>query len=118
MISNVFNYPNPFTTSTQFVYTLTGIEPPAQYKIQIMSVSGRIVRELTELDLGPLRIGTHRTELAWDGRDQYGDRMANGVYLYRVIAKDATGKDYEKYDDGNDTDRFFKKNIGKLVILR
>lgn len=118
MISNVFNYPNPFTTSTQFVYTLTGTEPPAQYKIQIMSVSGRIVRELTELDLGPLHIGMHRTELAWDGRDQYGDRLANGVYLYRVIAKDAAGKDYEKYNDGNDTVRFFKKNIGKLVILR
>ncbi len=114
--SNVFNYPNPFTTSTQFIYTLTGAEPPAQFKIQIMTASGRIVRELTELDLGSLKIGTHRTELAWNGTDQYGDRLANGVYLYRVIAKDQEGKDYEKYD--NNTDRFFKKNIGKLVILR
>jgi hypothetical protein len=115
-ISNVFNYPNPFTTSTQFVYTLTGAEPPQDYTIQVMTVSGRIVRELTELDLGPLRIGTHRTELAWDGTDQYGDRLANGVYLYRVLVKDQTGKNYEKHDTS--TDRFFKNNIGKLVILR
>lgn len=115
-ISNVFNYPNPFSTSTQFVYTLTGAEPPSHYQIQIMTISGRVVRELTELDLGPLRIGTHRTELPWDGTDQYGDRLANGIYLYRVVVKDQDGKDYEKYDTG--TNQFFKKNIGKLVILR
>ncbi|MBK7870913.1 MAG: hypothetical protein IPJ74_09615 [Saprospiraceae bacterium] len=116
MMSNVMNYPNPFSTSTQFVYTLTGQETPANYKIQIMTIAGRIVRELTELDLGPLRIGTHRTEFAWDGTDQFGDRLANGIYLYRVIMEHQNGEEYEKYDNG--TDRFFKKNIGKLVILR
>lgn len=115
-ISNILNYPNPFSTATQFVYTLTGIEAPDHYIIQIMTVSGRIVRELTELDLGPLRIGTHRTDYAWDGTDMYGDRLANGVYLYRMIVKDQNGENYEKYDNG--TDRFFRNNFGKLVILR
>ncbi|MDX1942360.1 MAG: C25 family cysteine peptidase [Saprospiraceae bacterium] len=116
MISNVMNYPNPFSTSTQFVYTLTGREAPVHYKIQIMTIAGRIVRELTELDLGPLLIGTHRTEFAWDGTDQFGDRLANGIYLYRIIFENQNGNAYEKYDNG--TDRFFKKDIGKLVILR
>ncbi len=115
-ISNILNYPNPFSTATQFVYTLTGVEAPSHYIIQIMTVSGRIVRELTELDLGPLRIGTHRTDYAWDGTDMYGDRLANGVYLYRMIVKDQNGENYEKYDNG--TDRFFRNNFGKLVILR
>lgn len=115
-ISNVLNYPNPFSTSTHFVYTLTGEVPPVDFKIQIMTVSGRIVRELTQLDLGPLKIGRHQTEFPWDGTDQFGDRLANGVYLYRVIAKDQEGNNFEKYDNG--TDRFFKNNIGKLVILR
>ncbi len=115
-ISNVFNYPNPFSTSTQFVYTLTGEEPPAQLTIRIMTVSGRVVREISQAELGPLRIGTHRTDFVWDGTDTYGDRLANGVYLYQVFAKDAQGKDYEKYDNG--TDGYFKKGIGKLVILR
>lgn len=115
-ISNILNYPNPFSTSTHFVYTLTGEEPPADFKIQIMTVSGRIVRELTQSDLGTLRIGTHQTEHPWDGTDEYGNRLANGVYLYRVMAKDKGGKDMDKYENG--TERFFKKNIGKLVILR
>lgn len=115
-ISNVLNYPNPFSSSTQFVYTLTGVEPPSHYQIQIMTISGRIVRELTELDLGPLKIGTHRTEYAWDGTDMYGDRLANGVYLYRMIIKDQDGNNLEKYDNG--TNRFFRNNMGKLVILR
>ncbi|MFO0006338.1 MAG: hypothetical protein ACK559_34965, partial [bacterium] len=35
MISNVLNYPNPFTTSTQFVFTLTGRELPEYMKVQI-----------------------------------------------------------------------------------
>jgi len=115
-ISNVFNYPNPFSTSTQFVYTLTGEEPPAQLTIRIMTVSGRVVREISQAELGTMKIGTHRTDFVWDGTDTYGDRLANGVYLYQVFAKDAQGKDYEKYDNG--TDGYFKKGIGKLVILR
>lgn len=115
-LSNVLNYPNPFSTATQFVYTLTGDEAPAYFKIQIMTISGRIVREITQDELGPMRVGTHRSEYVWNGTDEYGDRLANGVYLYRIVAKDSDGADYEKYDTG--TDRFFKNNIGKLVILR
>lgn len=115
MISNVLNYPNPFSTSTQFVYTLTGNGSPAQYKIQIMTSSGRIVREISEIELGPLKVGTHRTDYAWDGTDEFGDKLANGVYFYRFIIK-TEGEKYEHFDNG--TDRFFKNDIGKLVILR
>jgi hypothetical protein len=63
-ISNVVNYPNPFSTSTRFVYTMTGDESPDQFKIQIMTVSGKVVREITKMDLGELRIGTHMTDYA------------------------------------------------------
>jgi hypothetical protein len=115
-ISNVLNYPNPFTTSTRFVYTLTGEEAPTFFVIRIMTVSGRIVHELTQDHLGPLRIGTHQTDYAWDGTDMYGDRLANGVYLYQVIAKDAAGNSLIKHSTGADS--FFKNGIGKLVLLR
>jgi len=114
-ISNVLNYPNPFTTSTHFVYTLTG-DVPDYFAIQIMTVSGRIVREITQAELGPLRIGTHQTDYAWDGTDEFGDPLANGVYLYRIIAKKASGEVFEQHETG--ADRFFEQNIGKLVILR
>ncbi len=116
MISNVLNYPNPFSTSTQFVYTLTGATTPDYFKIQIMTVSGKIVREITQDELGPLKIGTHRTEYKWDGTDEYGGRLANGVYLYRIVVKDAMGADYEKYDTG--TNQFFQNDFGKMVIMR
>ncbi len=115
-ISNVLNYPNPFSTQTYFVYTLTGSEPPATFRIQIYTVSGRLVRELTQADLGPLRIGTHRTDLPWDGTDAYGERLANGVYLYRILAQDAQGREFDFYPTGADT--YFKQGFGKLVIIR
>lgn len=117
MISNVLNYPNPFSTSTQFVYTLTGVEVPAYYKIQIMTVSGRIVREIDQTELGELRIGTHKTDFAWDGTDQFGDRLANGVYLYRFITKNSDGSDYENFQRDS-VDKFFQKGFGKMVLLK
>ncbi len=115
-ISKILNYPNPFTTSTHFVYTLTGKEPPAYFKIQVMSVSGKVVRELTQDDLGELRTGTHQTDKSWDGTDQFGDKLANGVYLYKIIAKKANGENYESHETG--ADQFFKNDVGKMVILR
>ena len=116
MISNVLNYPNPFSTSTQFVYTLTGSEIPEYFKIQIMTVSGKIVKEITQDEIGPLKIGTHRTDYRWDGTDDYGARLANGVYLYRVITKKSFGEDYESYNTG--TNDLFKNGFGKMVIMR
>lgn len=116
-LSNIVNYPNPFVNATRFVYTLTGESPPSYFKIQIMTVSGRIVRELTQDDLGPMRIGTHKMDYEYDGTDQYGDRLANGVYLYRVIAKDHSGKDIDLFSN-SELDKYFKRGWGKMVILR
>src|SRR5690606_975775 len=47
-ITNLMNYPNPFTTSTQFVFTLTGSVIPDEFTIQIMNVTGTVVREITK----------------------------------------------------------------------
>lgn len=116
-ISNILNYPNPFSTQTQFVYTLTGETPPTYFKIQIMTVSGKVVREITQDELGALKIGTHRTDYVWKGVDEYGNQLANGVYLYRIIAKNADGKAFENYE-GDKTSEYFNKGIGKLVIMR
>ncbi len=72
MISNMLNYPNPFTTSTAFVFTITGNEVPQNIKIEIMTITGKIVREITKDELGPLHIGRNITDFKWDGTDQYG----------------------------------------------
>lgn len=118
MISNMFNYPNPFTTSTAFVFTLTGSEVPQHIRIQILTVTGKIVREITKEELGPIRIGRNITEYKWDGRDQYGQRLANGVYLYRIITR-LNGKSLDKYrTEGDQTDQYFNKGYGKMYLMR
>src|SRR5690606_27898824 len=61
-ITNFFPYPNPFSTSTRFVFTLTGSELPDNIIIQIMTVAGTVVREITMDELGPLRIGNNQSQ--------------------------------------------------------
>lgn len=114
-ITQMMNYPNPFSTSTRFVFTLTGSEPPDDIIIQIMTVSGKVVREITEDQLGPIQIGRNISEYAWDGTDEFGDPLANGVYLYRVRAR-LNGDDIKRLDSG--ADKYFEKNFGKMYILR
>lgn len=118
MISNLLNYPNPFTSSTAFVFTLTGSEIPQNIRIQILTVTGKIVREITKAELGPLRIGRNITEFKWDGTDQYGQKLGNGVYLYRVLTN-LNGRSLDKYSTkDNNTDKYFNKGYGKMVLIR
>ncbi len=116
MSSYMVNYPNPFSTSTQFVFTLTGSQVPDNIKIQIMSITGKIVREITKNELGPLHIGKNLTEFKWDGTDAFGDKLGNGVYFYRMVTSHK-GKEIEAYQIES-LDKFFKKGMGKLVIMR
>jgi hypothetical protein len=114
-ISNLLNYPNPFSTATAFVFTLTGNQIPSQFKIQILSVSGKVVREITKQELGPIHIGRNITEYKWDGKDQYGQLLGNGVYLYRVITS-INGEDVEHRNSG--ADKFYKNGYSKMYIMR
>ncbi len=114
-ITNVYPYPNPFTTKTKFIFTLTGEKVPDYFKIAVISVSGTVVKEITLDELGPINIGNNITKYEWDGTDTYGDKLANGVYLYKVTAK-LDGKDIELGESAGDS--FFKKGFGKLYIMR
>ena len=118
MISNLLNYPNPFTTSTAFVFTVTGATVPQNIRIQILTVTGKVVKEITKEELGPVHIGRNITDYKWDGTDMYGQKLANGVYLYRVITNN-NGKSLEKYTaDGDNTDKYFNKGYGKMYLMR
>jgi flagellar hook assembly protein FlgD len=114
-ITNVFPYPNPVTSKARFVFTVTGQELPRDMKIQIMTLTGKVVREIFMSELGPLHIGNNITDYAWDGTDQYGDRLANGTYLYRVSLNDPSGQFSKR---GTAGDQGFQKDWGKLVLLR
>lgn len=112
-VSNVLNYPNPFSTQTQFIFTLTGSEVPDDISISILTVSGKVVKEISKEELGPLRIGLNRTDYKWNGTDDYGEKLANGVYLYKVNLP----ADMERFEN-QAADKFFTKGFGKLVIMR
>lgn len=114
-ITEVLNYPNPFSTSTQFVFTLTGAEVPDEIVIQIMTVTGKVVKEIDLTASSSLNIGRNITDYKWDGRDEYGDVLANGVYFYRVFVK-MNGNEIEK--TSNAATKFFKEGIGKMYIMR
>ena len=88
---------------------------PDEIKIQIMTVSGRVVREITQDEIGNIRIGNNITDYAWNGKDEFGDQLANGVYLYRVITR-SNGQELNRRETS--ADRGFKNNFGKLYLLR
>ncbi|NWF50696.1 MAG: T9SS type A sorting domain-containing protein [Ignavibacteriaceae bacterium] len=76
----VFNYPNPFKESTAFTFKLTQI--PDELRIKIYSIAGRLIRNIS-LKASQLNYDFNR--ITWDGRDEDGDVVANGVYIYKVI---------------------------------
>ncbi len=119
-ISNLMTYPNPFTTSTAFVFTVTGSEVPQGLKIEIMTITGKIVKQITKGELGNVHIGRNITDYKWDGTDQFGSKLANGVYLYRVVSAGANGLPMEKFQVNEDdkTDKYFTKGYGKIVLVR
>jgi hypothetical protein len=114
-ITEVMNYPNPFSTSTKFVFTLTGSEIPDYFKIQVFTITGKVIREIDKDELGPLHIGRNITDYAWDGKDEFGDQLANGVYLYRVLTQ-LGGSSIEHRE--TEADQYFKKGFGKMYLMR
>ena len=89
MISHLLNYPNPFTEHTGFYFEQNGSDGFIDYEITIFTMSGKIVRTLTgvlpgdESCCGPID---------WDGLDNFGNRIARGVYFYRLRIRNADGK--------------------------
>jgi hypothetical protein len=116
-VSRFYNYPNPFSNATRFVYTLTGDAPPTEYSIAIYTMSGVLVRTLTARDLGPLQVGNNLTVNAWDGTDEWGQKLANGVYLYKVTLNDPQN-DFKSFQVNDKEQVHFESGFGKMVILR
>lgn len=124
--TNFYPYPNPFTTQMKFVFTLTGKEIPDYINIKIMTIQGKVIKEINKNDLGEIRIGNNITDVVWDGTDSYGDRLSNGVYLYTVTIK-TNGEELNQLESDNISNqlnadkannKLFKHSVGKIVLLR
>ncbi|HOC88605.1 MAG TPA: C25 family cysteine peptidase [bacterium] len=80
------NYPNPFALRTTFVYLLSSSAD--KVSLRIYTAAGRLIRDFNSTsieDPNPLSADYH--EITWDGRDEEGYEVANGVYFYRLTAR-------------------------------
>jgi len=84
-IEHVMNYPNPFKDKTDFTFELKS-DAAADMKIIVYTIAGRKIRTLIPTDL---HAGLNMLE--WDGRDEHGNDVANGTYLYRVVINGKNG---------------------------
>lgn len=117
-ITHFYPYPNPFTTQCRFVFTLTGSKVPDQFLLRILTVNGKVVREISKEEFGNVRIGNNISEFAWDGTDMFGDKLANGVYLYQVFTR-IDGEEIENRETRNkDEGIHFTGNTGKIYLMR
>ncbi|GIV41187.1 MAG: peptidase C25 [Vicingaceae bacterium] len=99
-LQNVLNYPNPFTTHTTFWFQHNQAGQPLHILIQIYTVTGRVVKTIQK-DI--IADGYLVNSIEWDGRDDFGERLGRGVYLYKLTVLSGNGTQAEK--------------IEKLVIL-
>ena len=85
-LRDVYNYPNPFKDNTYFTFKITGDQLPDELYIKIFTVAGRLIKtiNITSAQLGQ-DLGFKK--IYWDGKDEDGDEVANGVYFYKMIYK-------------------------------
>ena len=88
-LDRVYNYPNPFSTKTSFMFEHNLPNDLLQIDITIYTVTGKVVRRLHEQRVSE---GTRIDDILWDGRDQFGDPLGNGVYLYKVSVRGGAGQ--------------------------
>lgn len=89
LIKALSNYPNPFSNSTRFRYLLEGPVVGAVATVQVFTVEGRQVRSFSKT----INEATERfISLDWDGRDERGNTMAPGIYVYQLLVRGSLGQ--------------------------
>lgn len=94
-LSHVLNYPNPFTTRTQFFFEQNRCCQQLEVNLQVFTISGKLVKNISKYVQAE---GYRSDPIEWDGRDDYGDKIGRGVYIYKIQVKTADGSSAEKYE--------------------
>lgn len=94
-LDHVLNYPNPFTTHTSFYFEHNKPNTSLDIVISIYTISGKLVKTLTDTQVNT---GFRSDPLEWDGRDDYGDKIGKGTYVYRLKVRTADGQQAEKIE--------------------
>lgn len=91
-LDHVLNYPNPFNGNTTFHFDHNKAGESLTVSIQIFTISGRLTKTLSTQMVAAT---SHFDQISWNGLDEYGDKLANGVYIYKVRVRSASGKSTE-----------------------
>ena len=102
VIDELLNYPNPMEEATTFYFGLS--QAAEQVDLEIYTLSGKSIWQTSRYDLQADHYPNSVAEISWNGCDDTGDRVATGVYIYRLLAK-AAGR-------GETVEQF-----GKIVVL-
>ena len=95
-LSHVLNYPNPFSTYTQFWFSHNRPYEPLDVQVQVMTITGKVVWTKNQVITTE---GFLSREISWDGKDDFGDKIGKGVYIYKLTVKsNLTNKKAEKYE--------------------
>jgi hypothetical protein len=95
-ITRVLNYPNPFVNYTEFWFNHNRPFEPLEVQVQVFTVTGKIVwtkNQLISTD------GFLSRDIVWDGKDDFGDKIGKGVYVYKITVKSTlTNQQIEKFE--------------------
>lgn len=94
-LKHVLNYPNPFTTKTSFYFEHNKCCEQLEVQIQILTISGKVVKNILTRTTTE---GFRSEAIDWDGKDDFGDNIGRGVYLYHVKVKSADGTTADKFE--------------------
>ena len=95
-LTNVLNYPNPFVNYTQFWFTHNHPYEPLDVQVQVMTITGKIVWSKNQVVYTD---GFLSREITWDGKDDFGDKIGKGVYVYKLTVKSTlTNQQSEKFE--------------------
>ena len=95
VLEHVLNYPNPFTTNTNFWFDHNHPFEQLQVSVRIYTVTGKLVKTIAKTIFSE---GNRSTEIEWNGRDDYGDKLGRGVYIYILRVRTADGKTADKIE--------------------
>ena len=95
-LEKVLNYPNPFVSYTEFWFNHNRPFEPLDVQVQIFTVTGKIVKTINQ---SVTTDGFLCRDIKWDGKDDFGDRIGKGVYVYKLTVRSTTtNKTVEKFE--------------------
>jgi len=95
-LTNVLNYPNPFVNYTEFWFSHNRPYEPLEVQVQVITITGKVVWTRNQIITTE---GFLSKEITWDGKDDFGNKIGKGVYVYKLTVKSSlTHSKTEKFE--------------------